>query len=95
MRVALFFMLTLRAMQGLEGGKAARAIELSEDAREAVRGLQLLTMKPLTYAANVSEDDLADASGNVHVQARLAAPLPSAPRRSLLRVRMICVAAGL
>lgn len=35
-----------------------------------MKGLFLLTMKPVTYAANVAEGDLADAgAGNVHVQA--------------------------
>lgn len=36
--------------------------------RPAVRGLYLLTSKPLVYAANVAEDDLADPSANPHVQ---------------------------
>lgn len=33
-----------------------------------MRGLCLLTSKPLVYAANVAEDDLADPSANTHVQ---------------------------
>jgi obg-like ATPase 1 len=57
-------------VKALDEGKAARAAGLDADQREAVRGLQLLTMKPLTYAANVSEDELGDASANAHVQVR-------------------------
>lgn len=35
----------------------------------AVKGLGLLTLKPLIYAANVMEDDLADqGANNTHVQ---------------------------
>ena len=35
-----------------------------------MRGLYLLTMKPVTYAANVSEGDLADqGANNAYVQA--------------------------
>lgn len=38
----------------------------------AVRGLCLLTLKPLIYAGNVAETDLADdGASNEHVQARL------------------------
>ena len=43
---------------------------LNEDEALLVRGLQLLTMKPMIYAANVAEADLADAgAGNAYVQA--------------------------
>jgi obg-like ATPase 1 len=55
-------------MDGLEMGKAARAAQLTADQSVAVRQLQLLTMKPQIYAANVAEDELADPSANVHVQ---------------------------
>ena len=38
--------------------------------RAAVKGLCLLTMKPMIYAANVAEEDLADhGATNSHVQA--------------------------
>jgi ribosome-binding ATPase YchF (GTP1/OBG family) len=38
-----------------------------------VKGLGLLTLKPLIYAANVSEDDLGNhGANNVHVQVRPA-----------------------
>jgi obg-like ATPase 1 len=53
----------------LDEGKAARAAELTADQRESIAHLQLLTMKPLTYAANVAEDELASPMENKHVQA--------------------------
>lgn len=43
----------------LDSGKAARTASLTDDEREAIRPLGLLTMKPEIYATNVSEADLA------------------------------------
>ncbi len=42
----------------LEEGKGARETELSDEEREAVLELQLLTMKPLLYVVNVDETQL-------------------------------------
>ena len=57
-------------MLTLEQGKAARSVPLSDAERLAVRGLQLLTMKPLIYAVNVAEGDLGNGgSDNPHVAA--------------------------
>ena len=44
----------------LEQGKLAKTLELSEDDLELSATFNLLTDKPVIYAANVSEDDLAD-----------------------------------
>lgn len=55
----------------LEAGKRAAAFEVpdDEDLRKAFREYNLLTAKPVIYAANVSEDDLADdGAGNEHVK---------------------------
>lgn len=52
----------------LEDGKPARSADLTEDEAESVKHLQLLTMKPLMYAANVAEDELGEPDSNVHVQ---------------------------
>jgi len=55
----------------LEEGKLAKTFELSEDEEEAewFKDYNLLTAKPVIYAANVSEDDLADdGTGNAYVQ---------------------------
>ncbi len=45
----------------LENGKAARTFETDDDDKKALLGTyDLLTAKPVIYAANVGEDDLAD-----------------------------------
>ena len=50
----------------LNEGKAARQVSLTEEEAEAVKVLGLLTAKPVIYAANVAEDDLA--TGNEWVE---------------------------
>jgi hypothetical protein len=50
----------------LNEGKSARQVSLTEEEALAVKGLGLLTQKPIIYAANVSEDDLA--TGNAWVE---------------------------
>ncbi len=56
-----------RVMAELEGGKCARAIEYTEDELAIMNESQLLSMKPVIYAANISEDmigsDMADHAG--------------------------------
>lgn len=47
----------LRIKQCLEAGKSARSLEWDEDEAAIVKGLQLLSAKPVIYAANMSEDD--------------------------------------
>ena len=50
-----------RRMEHLEEGKPASSLELNGEAEEKwFAGYNLLTAKPVIYAANVSEDDLAD-----------------------------------
>ena len=41
----------------LEAGKPARSFDLSEDYAEFMKEIDLLTKKPIIYAANVAEDD--------------------------------------
>ena len=55
----------------LEDGKMAITMELENEVEEAWMGTyNLLTQKPVIYAANVAEDDLAnDGADNAHVQA--------------------------
>jgi len=48
-----------RIKQALEDGKNVRSLEFSEEEAAFVRELALLTKKPIIYAANVSEDDIA------------------------------------
>ncbi|HHP7245994.1 MAG TPA: redox-regulated ATPase YchF [Elainellaceae cyanobacterium] len=50
----------------LDAGKPARTVELTDEEELAIKPLGLLTRKPIIYAANVSEDDLA--TGNEWVE---------------------------
>ena len=50
----------------LNEGKSVRQIKLSEEEAELIKPLGMLSAKPIIYAANVSEDDLA--SGNEYVE---------------------------
>ncbi|PSN16570.1 redox-regulated ATPase YchF [filamentous cyanobacterium CCP5] len=56
-----------RILPVLNEGQTARQVEISEDEEGFIKPLGLLTRKPVIYAANVSEDDLA--SGNEWVEA--------------------------
>ncbi len=44
----------------LEAGKGVRSIDFTEDEQPIVKGLFLLTSKPVLYVANIAEDDMAD-----------------------------------
>ena len=44
----------------LEDGKAARTLDFSKEEKEFLKEISLLTLKPVIYAANVSEDDFAN-----------------------------------
>ncbi|MGG4033549.1 redox-regulated ATPase YchF [Paenibacillus cisolokensis] len=57
-----------RLKEALYNDKPARSVELSDEERLVVRDLHLLTMKPVLYAANVSESEAADADNNPFVQ---------------------------
>ena len=46
--------------QALEAGKAARSVDLSEEEKDLIKDVYLLTSKPILYIANVSEEQLAD-----------------------------------
>ena len=47
-----------KTLEGLNEGKRALTLGLSEDEQAAIKELCLLTMKPLLYIANVDEDQL-------------------------------------
>ncbi len=58
-----------RVMAGLSEGKCARALEYSEDELAIMHDCQLLSMKPVIYAANISEDMIgSDMSSNTGYQ---------------------------
>lgn len=44
--------------EAFENNTPARAIELNDDDKEIIKHMHLLTMKPMLYVANVSEEDL-------------------------------------
>ncbi|MEA5581149.1 redox-regulated ATPase YchF [Nodularia harveyana UHCC-0300] len=50
----------------LNDGKSVRQVSLTEEETEIIKVLELLTNKPIIYAANVSEDELA--TGNEFVE---------------------------
>ncbi|MDB9348113.1 redox-regulated ATPase YchF [Nodularia spumigena] len=50
----------------LNEGKSVRQVSLTEEEAEIIKGLELLTNKPIIYAANVSEEELA--TGNDFVE---------------------------
>lgn len=45
----------------LESGKTARSMDMTEEEREMLSDVALLTLKPVIYAANVAEDDYSSA----------------------------------
>ena len=47
-----------KAREVLEEGKPARTLELTDDEKEIVKDAFLLTMKPILYVANISEEDI-------------------------------------
>jgi GTP-binding protein YchF len=57
----------LKFKQALQEGKNARAVEADDDDLKAVYDLQLLTIKPVIYVANVDEANALN--GNKHVDA--------------------------
>lgn len=54
--------------EAFEADKPARSVELTEEEKLIVRDLHLLTMKPILYVSNVSEDGLLEADSNPLVQ---------------------------
>ena len=56
-----------KVLEGLNEGHRARTLDLTEEERDALYDLHLLTMKPILYVANVDEDqvtaDLAEIDG--------------------------------
>ena len=55
-----------KLLPALNEGQTARTVDLSDDEETLIKPLGLLTRKPVIYAANVNEDDLA--TGNKYVE---------------------------
>lgn len=59
----------LKIKKSLDQGKSARTLELDEDELEFVKSLDLLSFKPIIYAANVSEGEAVAETDNEYVAA--------------------------
>ena len=57
----------------MDSGKPARSCNLDDDEKAAARDFFLLSQKPIIYACNVAEEDLADGVVNPHVSAMFMA----------------------
>ncbi len=53
-----------RLIDEMETGKTARAVEISEDEKEYLKEVSLLTSKPVIYACNMGENDFIDGIEN-------------------------------
>lgn len=58
----------VKIKEALENEKPARSVELSDDEAKIIKGLHLLTIKPMLYVANVAEDEVANADDNKYVK---------------------------
>ncbi|SHE86130.1 hypothetical protein SAMN05444392_10427 [Seinonella peptonophila] len=57
-----------RLQPELAEGRMARLVEWNEEELQLLKGLNLLTLKPILYVANIGEDEVAQADQNQHVQ---------------------------
>lgn len=57
-----------KLVTALKAGKAARSVELTKEEMEIAKSYQLLTMKPMIYVANISEDDISTPEINANYQ---------------------------
>ncbi len=60
-----------RLLDFLNEGKSARGFSMTDDEREIIADMPLLSAKPVIYAANVSEDDIASGIENCKPYAAL------------------------
>ena len=52
----------------LEDGKPARTLDLSNEEKDIIKDMFLLTMKPMMYIANISEDQITEIRNNENVK---------------------------
>ncbi len=57
-----------RMRTALAEGKPARSVEMSEDEQELIKAFSLLTLKPMIYIANMSEEDIIAPEDNAYYQ---------------------------
>ncbi|MDN3451115.1 redox-regulated ATPase YchF [Planococcus sp. APC 3906] len=58
----------MKLREAFEDGQMARSIDFTEDELRIAKNLNLLTLKPMLYVANVAEDEIAEADNNEYVQ---------------------------
>lgn len=58
-----------KLLEHLNAGKSARSYAGSEEEMEIIRTADLLSLKPVIYAANLDEDSIADYADNAYYQA--------------------------
>ena len=52
----------------LESGKSARTVDLTDEEKDVIKDAFLLTMKPILYIANISENEINNPNENINVQ---------------------------
>ena len=58
----------LKLKEAFENEQPARSVEFTDEEYNLVKGMHLLTIKPMLYVANVAEDEIADADNNEYVK---------------------------
>jgi ribosome-binding ATPase len=59
----------LKLKDAFENERPARSIEFTDDEFSIIKGMHLLTIKPMLYVANVDEDEIANTEENDYVKA--------------------------
>ena len=62
----------VRIKEGLENGVSARAIPLTDEEKGKIKDVELLSMKPIIYVANISEDMIGGDFENSETYKRLS-----------------------
>lgn len=65
---AIEFPILTRLREAFEAEQPARAVEFTDEEMKVVKHMHLLTIKPMLYVANVSEDEVANPDDNEYVQ---------------------------
>ena len=58
----------MKLKEAFENEQPARSVEFTEEEYNLIKGMHLLTIKPMLYVANVAEDEIADADNNEYVK---------------------------
>ncbi|MBO1910309.1 redox-regulated ATPase YchF, partial [Microvirga sp. 3-52] len=59
----------LKLKEAFEEERPARSVEFTDDEFSLIKGMHLLTIKPMLYVANVDEDEIANTEENEYVKA--------------------------